>query len=196
MFLFYAFLIFFFSFTDYGNLIDRLGDVSRISTKEELESTVIKHSALSKLYNKDTHIEALKPRDYQEAIVERIWDEDDKFGRIISLETGLGKTFISLMFLCKQQGIDYNKIIKSKNMSIKRGKSFMRAKIVFLVPTRALLDQQTTYFTQNTPDSFKVFSLKSSNGYSGRKKVFPSESSLRNIWMVSKNPWNFGKIQK
>ena len=53
-------------------MMEGLEDFSRILTKEELDSTVIKHSALSKLYNKHTHIEALKPRDYQEAIVERI----------------------------------------------------------------------------------------------------------------------------
>ena len=61
----------------------------------------------------------LMPRGYQASIVDMICKYSDYWGRIISLETGLGKTFIALLVLCQKLRIDYEKE-SIKNSSIKR----------------------------------------------------------------------------
>lgn len=71
---------------------------------------------------KDDKIIKLTPRDYQEIIVNHISSAKDCYGRIISLETGLGKTFISLMFLCKKLDIDYTRLTSEKELQVHKAK--------------------------------------------------------------------------
>jgi superfamily II DNA or RNA helicase len=145
------------------------------------------------------NIEDLKPRDYQEALVSSICENKDAYGRIISLETGLGKTFIALIFICKRLGIDYEKAPKRKrrpdcreknrednSLKIRHSSSRLRTKIIFLVPTKNLLEQQTTYFSNHLPKYFEVFNVKSTTEYPHGRTVFEQESGPTFVVMIHK----------
>ena len=137
----------------------------------------------SKYFKKKINkISQLTPRDYQEIIVDHICSANDSYGRIISLETGLGKTFISLMFLCKKLDIDYTRLKSEREIQIHKAKCHLRSKIVFLVPTKNLLEQQCVYFRKYLPNYFDVFSVKNSSEYSEGKKVL--EGNERPIFVV------------
>jgi uncharacterized protein (UPF0335 family) len=136
----------------------------------------------------------LSPRDYQTSIVENIFNTKDHFGRIISLGTGLGKTFIVVIFLCKSFGIDYSQAMlaiknrhKKGDLTIKKANSRQGGKtVIFLVPTKNLLDQQYDYFNQHLPETFDVVKVKSSSEFSVNKKVFDKIDRPTFILMVHK----------
>ena len=87
-----------------------LSDLTEITILNDFDFN--EHEFKRKEYGK-SHI--MMPRGYQESIVNMIWHEADHWGRIISLETGLGKTFIALLVLCKKLNINYE-IEKSKEL--------------------------------------------------------------------------------
>ena len=73
----------------------------------------------------------LKPRDYQQ----KIFDRGKYQNSIIYVETGKGKTFISIMLMANYLGIDINK--SSYNHKIDQNK-----KIIFFVCDITLIEQQ------------------------------------------------------
>ena len=73
----------------------------------------------------------LKPREYQKKIYEKAKGQNS----IIYVETGKGKTFISIMLMADLLGIDINN--NDKNYKIDKNK-----KIIFFVCDTALIDQQ------------------------------------------------------
>ena len=149
---------------------------------------------ISLLFNKETPPESLTARDYQESIVSYIWQQTDNYGCIVSLETGLGKTFIALLFICKKLGISYEKaksikkrhFNRSDKMIKKHSETRLRSKIIFLVPTKNLLDQQTQYFEDHLPHYFSVYSIKSATEYAYGKKLFQKEERPIFIVMIHK----------
>ena len=92
-----------------------LNDLSSIRPNNE-ESKLFNEVDLAKFYPKmeEENFKYLTPRDYQEAIVEHICDHKDNYGRIISLETGLGKTFIAVLFIFKTLGLNHEKVMKGQ----------------------------------------------------------------------------------
>ena len=72
----------------------------------------------------------LKPRDYQEKIFEKAKNQNS----IIFVETGKGKTFISIMLMADLLGIDIN--------SDEKPKYDKKKKIIFFVCDTALVEQQ------------------------------------------------------
>ena len=74
----------------------------------------------------------LKPRDYQQKIFDKAKDKNS----IIYVETGKGKTFISIMLMAYHLGIDLN---NTSNSKIKFDKN---KKIIFFVCDTALIEQQ------------------------------------------------------
>jgi Fanconi anemia group M protein len=84
-------------------------------------------------------MEAIKftPRDYQKAILEACKKESC----LVILPTGTGKTLIALML-----AVD----IFTKNPL---------QKVVFMAPTRPLIEQHVSYFTKNLPEGFAQIDL-------------------------------------
>lgn len=74
----------------------------------------------------------LSPREYQQ----KIFETSKNNNTLVVLPTGLGKTLIALM------------------LSIERLKKYPTKKIVFLAPTKPLVDQHFEYFKANLPDLF------------------------------------------
>ena len=74
----------------------------------------------------------LKPRNYQSAIFETAKNSNT----LVVLPTGLGKTFIALL------------------LAIERIKLFPTSKILFLAPTRPLVEQHLQTFKENLPELF------------------------------------------
>ena len=76
---------------------------------------------------------------------------------IVSLETGLGKTFIAILVILAKAQINFSYNFKSQEPelqfghepALKRTKSFYRYKVLFLVPTKNLVEQQTEYIKKN-----------------------------------------------
>jgi ERCC4-related helicase len=93
----------------------------------------------------------LTPRDYQQAIFEKAKDNNT----LVVLPTGLGKTLIALLLV-------EDRLTK-----------FPKEKILFLAPTRPLIEQHFEYFKKNLPELFADFQL-----FTGeipapqRKKIF------------------------
>jgi Fanconi anemia group M protein len=79
----------------------------------------------------------MEPREYQSSIIETAKD----YNTLVVLPTGLGKTLIALLLA---------KHFLSKNP---------HSKILFLAPTRPLVQQHFEYFTQNLPELYAELSL-------------------------------------
>jgi ERCC4-related helicase len=79
----------------------------------------------------------LTPREYQKAIFEVAKDKNT----LVVLPTGVGKTLIALM------------------LSVERLKKHPMSKIVFLAPTRPLVEQHFEYFKKNLPELFADLQL-------------------------------------
>ncbi len=79
----------------------------------------------------------LTPREYQQKIFETAKNNNT----LVILPTGLGKTLIALL------------------LSIERKKSFPLSKILFLAPTRPLIEQHFEYFKKNLPELFAEMEL-------------------------------------
>tara|TARA_Y100000034_G_scaffold120499_1_gene163485 strand:- start:617 stop:2167 length:1551 start_codon:yes stop_codon:yes gene_type:complete len=93
----------------------------------------------------------IKPRSYQQAIYETAKDNNT----LVVLPTGVGKTLIALL------------------LSIHRLKTHAPSKVLFLAPTRPLVDQHYTTFKKQLPELFadlQVFT--GSIPASSRKKIF------------------------
>ena len=80
---------------------------------------------------------SLTPRDYQKKIFETAKNSNT----LVVLPTGLGKTLIALL------------------LTVERKTHFPLSKIIFLAPTRPLVEQHIDYFTKNLPDLFADFQL-------------------------------------
>src|SRR3989338_2116143 len=74
----------------------------------------------------------IQPREYQQKIFETTKDNNT----LVVLPTGLGKTLIALL------------------LSINRLKSFPLNKVLFLAPTKPLVEQHFEYFKKNLPELF------------------------------------------
>ncbi|MEK6892830.1 MAG: DEAD/DEAH box helicase [Nanoarchaeota archaeon] len=79
----------------------------------------------------------LTPREYQQKIFETAKNSNT----LVILPTGLGKTLIALL------------------LSIERKKAFPLSKILFLAPTRPLIEQHFEYFKKNLPELFAEMEL-------------------------------------
>ena len=88
--------------------------------------------------NNNPKRKALKPRDYQLKIYEKAKSQNS----IIFVETGKGKTFISIMLMANLLGIDINNI--DKKPKIDKNK-----KIIFFVCNTALVLQQKMEIENN-----------------------------------------------
>jgi len=74
----------------------------------------------------------LTPREYQQ----RIFDTAKDNNTLVVLPTGLGKTLIALL------------------LAIERLKQFPTSKILFLAPTKPLVEQHYESFQKNLPELF------------------------------------------
>ena len=79
----------------------------------------------------------LHPRDYQQ----KIFETAKTSNTLVVLPTGLGKTLIALL------------------LAIDRLKSFPFKKILFLAPTKPLVEQHFNYFQKNLPELFADLQL-------------------------------------
>src|SRR3989338_4837967 len=79
----------------------------------------------------------IQPREYQQKIFETTKDNNT----LVVLPTGLGKTLIALL------------------LSINRLKSFPLNKVLFLAPTKPLVEQHFEYFKKNLPELFTDLQL-------------------------------------
>jgi Fanconi anemia group M protein len=79
----------------------------------------------------------IQPREYQQKIFETAKENNT----LVVLPTGLGKTLIALL------------------LAIERKKSFPLSKVVFLAPTRPLIEQHFNYFKKYLPELFAEMEL-------------------------------------
>lgn len=82
-------------------------------------------------------LRGISPREYQEKIFEVCKEKNC----LVVIPTGLGKTLISLM------------------LSIERLRNFPRDKILFLAPTKPLVEQHLNYFKKHLPELFADMQL-------------------------------------
>jgi Fanconi anemia group M protein len=93
----------------------------------------------------------LNPRDYQKAIFDTAKDNNT----LVVLPTGLGKTLIALM------------------LAIERKQKFPTSKILFLAPTKPLVEQHFETFKSQLPELYADLQLFTGEVPSGeRKKIF------------------------
>jgi Fanconi anemia group M protein len=79
----------------------------------------------------------IQPREYQQ----KIFETAKKNNTLVVLPTGLGKTLIALL------------------LTIERKKLFPLSKVVFLAPTRPLIEQHFNYFKKHLPELFAEIEL-------------------------------------
>ncbi len=82
-------------------------------------------------------LKGIKPRRYQQEILKTCLKENC----LVVLPTGIGKTLIALM------------------LTIKRMQETPTKKVVFLAPTRPLVEQHYNYFTKHLPELFADFQI-------------------------------------
>jgi len=92
----------------------------------------------------------ISPRIYQEVIFNTCTQKNC----LVVLPTGLGKTLIALM------------------LTIERMKKFPGEKVVFLAPTRPLVEQHFSYFKENLPELFADMQLFTGNVPAEKRKLF------------------------
>lgn len=93
----------------------------------------------------------LEARDYQK----RIFETAQENNTLVVLPTGLGKTLIALM------------------LAEERIKKYPRERILFLAPTKPLVEQHFNYFTENLPELFADIQLFTGEvSAEKRKKIF------------------------
>lgn len=86
-------------------------------------------------------LEKITPREYQQKIFEKCREKNC----LVVLPTGLGKTLIALM------------------LSIERMKQFPGEKVLFLAPTKPLVEQHMDYFKKHLPELFAEMNLFTGN---------------------------------
>lgn len=96
----------------------------------------------------------ITPRDYQNAIFETCKEKSC----LVVLPTGTGKTLVALM------------------LAVDRFKKFPLKKIVFLAPTRPLVEQHLNYFQKNLPEGFADLQL-----FTGKTEA----PQRRKIWQTA-----------
>ncbi len=93
----------------------------------------------------------ISPREYQQKIFEKCIDKNC----LVVLPTGLGKTLIALM------------------LTIERMKKFPGEKVVFLAPTKPLVEQHLNYFRKHLPELFAEMNMFTGQiNPEGRKKLW------------------------
>lgn len=93
----------------------------------------------------------ISPREYQKKIFQTCKEKNC----LVVLPTGLGKTLVALM------------------LAIERMKSFPGEKVVFLAPTRPLVEQHYNYFQKNLPELFADMQIfTGSVNANQRKKIW------------------------
>ncbi len=92
---------------------------------------------LKKKQRKMEFLQGIEPREYQIKILETCKDKNC----LVVLPTGIGKTLIALM------------------LAIERMKKFPTEKVLFLAPTRPLVEQHLNYFKSHLPELFGEMTL-------------------------------------
>lgn len=82
-------------------------------------------------------LEGINPREYQQKIFEKCVDKNC----LVIIPTGLGKTLIALM------------------LAINRMEKYPKEKILFLAPTKPLVEQNMNYFKKHLPDLFAEINI-------------------------------------
>lgn len=90
----------------------------------------------------------ISPREYQKAIFETAKDKNT----LVVLPTGIGKTLIALL------------------LSIERLKKHPATKVLFLAPTRPLVEQHIEYFKKHLPELFADLQLFTGQIEAGKRK--------------------------
>ena len=117
------------------------------------------------------HNKPLEPKDYQL----KIYNEAKDKNSIIFMETGKGKTFISIMLLSRVLGID---IVENKG-NINKMK-IKNKKIIFLICDTSLVNQQVNAIKSNLGIEVGILQgkkqKKSKNDYFEFRKLFQSKN--------------------
>ena len=114
------------------------GDIEKLNEKMHKDYEMMNNNEMIKLIQnlnlneKPKKKGILKPRDYQQ----KIFDKAKEQNSIIYVETGKGKTFISIMLMANHLGIDISNPSSNKK-NIDKNK-----KIIFFVCDTALIEQQ------------------------------------------------------
>ena len=119
------------------------------------------------LNEKETKKVILKPRDYQQKIFNRAKSQNS----IIYVETGKGKTFISIMLMANHLGIDINNPSSLNRQAIDHNK-----KIIFFVCDTALIEQQ-----KNAISSILGIEVGTIQGKKNKKKKYDYEF-FKKMW--------------
>jgi len=98
----------------------------------------------------------IKPRDYQIEIAEKCMDKNC----LVVLPTGLGKTLIALI------------------VCIERMKRLPGKKVVFLAPTKPLIEQHLEFFTKHLPELFAEMNLFTGKVKSNERKKIWQNSDI------------------
>ncbi len=102
-------------------------------------------------------LKEISPREYQIKIFEKCIDKNC----LVVLPTGLGKTLIALM------------------VAIERMKKFPGEKVVFLAPTRPLVEQHIKFFSEHLPELFAEMSLFTGEiNAANRKKIWQNSDII------------------
>ena len=102
-------------------------------------------------------LKEISPRDYQIKIFEKCIEKNC----LVVLPTGLGKTLIALM------------------VAIERMKKFPGEKVVFLAPTRPLVEQHIKFFRGHLPELFAEMSLFTGEiNAANRKKIWQNSDII------------------
>lgn len=112
----------------------------------------------------------LEPREYQQKIFETAKEKNT----LVVLPTGLGKTLVALM------------------LTVDRIKKFPGKKVLFLAPTRPLVEQHYNYFKKNLPELFADFQLfTGSVPADKRKKIFQTAEIIFSTPQCIANDLNY-----
>jgi ERCC4-related helicase len=101
-------------------------------------------------------LDGISPREYQQKIFETCVEKNC----LVVLPTGLGKTLIALM------------------LAIERMKKFPGEKVVFLAPTRPLVEQHLAFFKKHLPELFAELTIFTGQIKAGERKKLWQNSDI------------------